>query len=81
MGMNEKNETMTAEAVRAKEEYLFSMGAGTQKEIEELKAPALFTDQYGEQYIYCNGNMRGLNSGSRKRSSWRSLSKPSPWTA
>jgi hypothetical protein len=52
---NEECEVMTPEAVRAKEEYLFSMGAGTQKEIEELKAPVLFVDKNGEQYIYCNG--------------------------
>ena len=55
MGTAEKIEVMTPEAVRAKEEYLFSTGAEKQKEIEELKAPVLFADQYGEQYIYCNG--------------------------
>ena len=55
MGTAEKIEVMTPEAVRAKEEYLFSTGAEKQKEIEELKAPVLFADQYGDQYIYCNG--------------------------
>ena len=45
MGTAEKIEVMTPEAVRAKEEYLFSTGAEKQKEIEELKAPVLFADQ------------------------------------
>ena len=55
MGIAEKNEVMTPETVRAKEEYLFSMGSRTQEEIDELKMPVLFEDKNGEQYIYCNG--------------------------
>ena len=51
MEAREKNEAMTAEAMRAKEEYLFNMGKLTEREICDLEGPNLFTDQYGEQYI------------------------------
>jgi len=51
----EKNTVMTPEAVRAKEEYLYTEGAKAQKRINELQMPYLFKDQNDEQYIYCNG--------------------------
>lgn len=51
MEAREKNEAMTAEAMRAKEEYLFNMGKVTEREICDLEGPHLFTDQFGEQYI------------------------------
>ena len=51
METKEKNEAMTAEAMRAKEEYLFNIGKLTEREICDLEGPNLFTDQYGEQYI------------------------------
>ena len=55
--MNEvKCESLTPEAVRAKEEYLFQTGVKAQKQIDELKAPTLFEDKYGNQYIYCDGD-------------------------
>lgn len=43
---------MTPAAVRAKEEYLLNKGAEYQRRIDELKAPELFTDKNGEQYIW-----------------------------
>lgn len=51
----EKNTVMTPEAVRAKEQYLFSTGRAVQEEINHLRQPILFKDQNDEQYIYCNG--------------------------
>lgn len=54
--MKEENMVaMTADAVRAKEEYLFNTGAEYQRRIDELKMPELFTDKNGEQYIWHNG--------------------------
>ena len=53
-----RNESLTPEAVRAKEEYLFQTGVKAQKQIDELKAPTLFEDKYGNQYIYCDGEYR-----------------------
>jgi len=50
-----RTESLTPEAVRAKEEYLFQTGVKAQKQIDELKAPTLFEDKYGNQYIHCNG--------------------------
>ena len=67
MGIAEKSETMTPEAVRAREEYLFSMGLGTQAKIDELKAPVLFKDQNGEQYIYCNGKYQRVEKRNPER--------------
>lgn len=49
-------ENLTPEAVRAKEEYLFQTGMEAQKHVDELKAPILFEDKYGNQYIYCDGD-------------------------
>lgn len=46
---------MTPEAVRAKEEFLLKMGAKWQEELNKMKAPILFEDHNGEQYIYHDG--------------------------
>ena len=48
-------EGMTPEAVRAKEEFLLRHGADVQEELDRMKAPLLFEDKYGEQYICVNG--------------------------
>lgn len=47
--------SMTPEAVRAKEEFLFISGRVAQEEMEALRKPVLFEDKHGNQYIYCNG--------------------------
>ena len=46
---------MTAQAVRAKEEFLLFTGAEWQKKLDKLKEPVLFEDKYGEQYIWKDG--------------------------
>lgn len=55
MSSEVRTDNLTPEAVRAKEEYLFQTGVKAQKQIDELKVPTLFEDNYGNQYIYCNG--------------------------
>ena len=61
MNCEGRTENMTPEAVRAKEEFLLKAGAELQKKLEELKAPMFIEDQYGEQYIYCNGKYERVN--------------------
>ncbi len=51
----EKNTIMTPEAVRAKEQYLFSTGRTVQEEIDSLRQPILFEDKYGQQHIWGKG--------------------------
>ena len=47
--------SMSPEAVRAKEQYLLEQGAAWMRKLQEMKAPQLFEDKYGEQYIYSDG--------------------------
>ena len=54
MRENDMN-SMTPEAVRAKEEFLLKTGAQWKEDLDKLKAPILFEDKYGEQYIYHDG--------------------------
>ena len=54
--MNEvRAESLTPEAVRAKEEFLLKAGREMQKTVDEKSKPELFEDKYGRQYIYCAG--------------------------
>lgn len=57
-GTNElisETNSMTPEAVRAKEEYLYNAGKEAQLEIDVLKMPSMFEDKYGQQYIWADG--------------------------
>lgn len=53
--MENISRSIDAQAVRAKEEYLFTAGRNAQKEIEDLRKPALFEDKYGQQWICKDG--------------------------
>ena len=44
-----------AQAVRAKEEYLFTAGRNAQKEIEDLRQPVSFEDKYDQQWVWAGG--------------------------
>lgn len=46
---------MKPEAVRAKEEYLFTAGRDVQKAIDEVEKPTLMEDKYGRQYFCAAG--------------------------
>ena len=46
---------MKPEAVRAKEEYLFTAGRDVQKAIDDVEKPTLMEDKYGRQYFCAAG--------------------------
>lgn len=56
----ERMESMTAEAVRAKEEFLLEYGAKCQGALDEMKAPVFIENKYGEQYIAHDGKCMKL---------------------
>ena len=49
---------MTPEAVRAKEEFIYNAGMNAARKEEQLRRPETFTDKYGEEYIWSDGEYR-----------------------